>query len=97
MKKIKKIKKRYIALILVLVIAAGAFLFQKPLSVLAFDLFLSDRVEKKLAEESYVPLENNTTKTPTTVKVEPVAFKSDPFSLMLLGTDQRGKAAPASN
>lgn len=39
MNKLKKIKKRYIALILVLVIAAGAFLFQKPLAVLAFDLF----------------------------------------------------------
>ncbi|WP_339221407.1 LCP family protein [Paenibacillus sp. FSL H8-0332] len=89
MNKIKKIKKRYIALILVLVIAAGAFLFQKPLAVLAFDLFLSDQVEKKLTDASYVPLENNTSKTPTSVKAEPVALKNDPFSLMLLGTDQR--------
>ncbi|ETT64990.1 LCP family protein [Paenibacillus sp. FSL R7-277] len=89
MNKLKKIKKRYIALILVLVIAAGGFLFQKPLAVLAFDLFLSDQVEQKLTDASYVPLENNTSKTPTSVKAEPVALKSDPFSLMLLGTDQR--------
>lgn len=98
MKKIKKMKKRYIALILVLVLAAGAYLFQKPLAVLAFDLFLSDQVESKLAEESYQPLENDTkTSTGTTVKPEPVVFKSDPFSLMLLGTDQRGNETARSD
>uniref|UniRef100_UPI0026804EC0 LCP family protein n=2 Tax=Paenibacillus TaxID=44249 RepID=UPI0026804EC0 len=79
----KKMKKRYIALIALVVILAGGFLFQKQLAVVAFDLFLSDRVEKTLAEESYQPLNDNK------VKPEPVVYKSDPFSLMLLGTDQR--------
>ncbi|MNO39371.1 Transcriptional regulator LytR [compost metagenome] len=87
MKKFKKMKKRYIVLIAALVvIIGGGFLFQKPLAVLAFDLFLSDQVEDKLTQESYQPLVNEGT---TTVKPEPVVYKSDPFSLMLLGTDQR--------
>ncbi|NQX46658.1 LCP family protein [Paenibacillus tritici] len=97
MKKIKKIKKRYIALIIVLVIAAGGFLFQKPLAVLAFDLFLSDQVETKLAQESYQPLDNDNKTTTSTVKAEPVVYKSDPFSLMLLGTDQRGNEVARSD
>ncbi|MDF9839719.1 MULTISPECIES: LCP family protein [unclassified Paenibacillus] len=89
-----KLKKRYIALIALAVIIAGGFLFQKQLAVLAFDLFLSDRVEAKLKEESYVPLVKDST---TTVKPEPVVFKSDPFSLMLLGTDQRGNETARSD
>ncbi|MEK5450581.1 LCP family protein [Paenibacillus sp. FSL R7-0331] len=90
----KKLKKRYIALITLAVILLGGFLFQKPLAVLAFDLFLSDQVEAKLEEESYVPLVKDNT---TAVKPEPVVFKSDPFSLMLLGTDQRGNETARSD
>ncbi|CAH1220957.1 Polyisoprenyl-teichoic acid--peptidoglycan teichoic acid transferase TagU [Paenibacillus auburnensis] len=89
-----KFKKRYIALIAVVVILAGGFLFQKPLSVLAFDLFLADRVESKLAEESYEPLVKDST---STVQAEPVVYKSDPFSLMLLGTDQRANETARSD
>jgi LCP family protein required for cell wall assembly len=89
-----KFKKRYIALIAFVVILAGGFLFQKQLAVLAFDLFLADRVESKLAEESYEPLVKDST---TTVKPEPVVYKSDPFSLMLLGTDQRGNETARSD
>ncbi|KUP20838.1 transcriptional regulator [Paenibacillus sp. DMB5] len=87
-------KKRYIALIAVAVIILGGFLFQKQLAVLAFDLFLSDRVEAKLEKESYVPLVKD---SQTAVKPEPVVFKSDPFSLMLLGTDQRGNETARSD
>lgn len=90
----KKLKKRYIALIAVAVIILGGFLFQKQLAVLAFDLFLSDRVEAKLEKESYVPLGKD---SQTAVKPEPVVFKSDPFSLMLLGTDQRGNETARSD
>ncbi|WP_249901392.1 LCP family protein [Paenibacillus sp. PK3_47] len=93
MKKKKKMKKRYIALIALVVILAGGFIFQKPLAVLAFDLFLSDQVESKLAEESYQPL----VREDNTVKPEPVVYKSDPFSLMLLGTDQRGNETARSD
>lgn len=90
----KKLKKRYIALIALAVIILGGFLFQKQLAVLAFDLFLSDRVEAKLEKESYVPLGKD---SQTAVKPEPVVFKSDPFSLMLLGTDQRGNETARSD
>lgn len=90
----KKLKKRYIALIALAVIIMGGFLFQKQLAVLAFDLFLSDRVEAKLEKESYVPLVKD---SQTAVKPEPVVFKSDPFSLMLLGTDQRGNETARSD
>jgi LCP family protein required for cell wall assembly len=89
-----KFKKRYIALIALVVILAGGFLFQKQLAVLAFDLFLADKVESKLAAESYEPLVKDST---TTVKPEPVVYKSDPFSLMLLGTDQRGNETARSD
>ncbi|AIQ15221.1 LCP family protein [Paenibacillus durus] len=82
-----KWKKRYIALIVLLVIiAGGGYLFRKPLTVLAFDLFLSDRVESTLAQKSYQPL---TTNEDNSVKPEPISYKSEPFSVMLLGTDQR--------
>lgn len=80
----KKFKKRYIALIALVIVIAGGFLFKQQLTVLAFDLFLSDQVEKKLEEKSYQPLKDD-----NKVKPEPVVYKSDPFSLILLGTDQR--------
>lgn len=88
----KKLKKRYIALIVVLIIAFGGFLFRKPLTILAFDLFLSDRVERTLQDQSYVPLVKD-----NTVKAEPIAYKNDPFSLMLLGTDARGNEVARSD
>lgn len=90
--KMKKIKKRYIALIVLVVIIAGGFLFRNSLAVLAFDLFLSDRVETKLKEESYQPLKDD-----NKVKPEPVVYKSDPFSIMLLGTDQRDNETARSD
>jgi LCP family protein required for cell wall assembly len=89
----KKFKKKYIiAVIVLLVIVAGGFLFRKPLAVLAFDLFLSDQMETKLAEKSYQPLVSDNKPKP-----EPIVYKSDPFSLMLLGTDQRGNETARSD
>ncbi|MFC3747252.1 LCP family protein [Paenibacillus sp. GCM10012306] len=88
----KKLKKRYIALIVLVVLVTGGFLFRKPLMVLAFDLFLSDQVESKLVEKSYQPLVNDDKPKP-----EPIVYKNDPFSLMLLGTDQRGNETARSD
>lgn len=88
----KKFKKRYIALIALVVIIAGGFLFKQQLAVVAFDLFLSDQVESKLEEKSYQPLKDD-----NKVKPEPVVYKSDPFSLMLLGSDQRDDEAARSD
>ncbi|WP_410512906.1 LCP family protein [Paenibacillus sp. BR2-3] len=89
----KKSKKRYIALIILLIIAGGGFLFRKPLTVLAFDLFLSDQVEQALAAKSYQPLANEK----ETVQPESIVYKNDPFSVMLLGTDQRENEAARSD
>ncbi|OBZ08302.1 transcriptional regulator [Bacillus sp. FJAT-27264] len=88
----KKLKKRYIALIVLVILVTGGFLFRKPLMVVAFDLFLSDQVEKKLGEKSYQPLVNDDKPKP-----EPIVYKNDPFSLMLLGTDQRGNETARSD
>ncbi|MFE4712388.1 LCP family protein [Paenibacillus sp. NPDC056722] len=88
----KKLKKRYIALIVLLILVTGGFMFRKPLMVLAFDLFLSDQVESKLVEKSYQPLVNDDKPKP-----EPIVYKNDPFSLMLLGTDQRGNETARSD
>ncbi|MFF2017758.1 LCP family protein [Paenibacillus sp. NPDC058177] len=88
----KKLKKRYIALIVLVILVTGGFLFRKPLMVLAFDLFLSDQVESKLVEKSYQPLVNDDKPKP-----EPIVYKNDPFSLMLLGTDQRGNETARSD
>lgn len=87
MKKLKMKKRYLIPLIILVLILAGGFLFRKPLTVLAFDLFLADQVEDKLQQESYQPLEND--RVTDQVKPEPVVYESDPFSVMLLGTDQR--------
>lgn len=82
----KKRTKSYtiVAIVLVLILA-GAFTFRKSLAVLAFDIFLSDQVENTLQEKSYKPLKEDV----TTPKAEPIALHSKPFSVLLLGTDQR--------
>ncbi|AOZ92879.1 LCP family protein [Paenibacillus crassostreae] len=75
-----------VAIVLVLILAGG-YIFRKSLAVLAFDIFLADQVENTLQEKSYKPLEEDiATRTP---KAEPIAVQSKPFSILLLGTDQR--------
>ncbi|CAH0121330.1 MULTISPECIES: LCP family protein [unclassified Paenibacillus] len=76
-----KNKKLYIILLVVVLLGAGGYLFRKELAVLAFDIFLSNQVEKKL-ENSFQPIEGQENE-----KKEP---KIGPFSTLLLGTDARG-------
>ncbi|GIO85502.1 transcriptional regulator [Paenibacillus faecis] len=83
-------QKWLIALAVVVVLGAGAYLFRKPLAVMAFDLFLSGQVEEKL-ERSYAPLEGETPKP--VVKEQ----KMEPFSALLLGVDQRGNEPARSD
>lgn len=69
---------------LVVVIVVG-FFYRGALASLGFDWFLQGHVEKKL-EQTYKPIEGR----------EPVAVstsnkKQDPFAVLLLGIDQRGK------
>ncbi|WP_314590186.1 LCP family protein [Paenibacillus terrigena] len=88
MKKLN-IKKRYIAMSLVVIVLVGGFVFRKQLMLLGFDLFLSGQVEKKL-EGSYEPIEGK----PNENKITPAG---DPFSTLLLGIDQRGKEVGRSD
>lgn len=51
----KSLKKKqftalYISCIVLLLIAAGGYLFRKPLTLVAFDLFVSPTLEKKAGE-----------------------------------------------
>ncbi|MGG3312244.1 LCP family protein [Paenibacillus lautus] len=76
-----KRKSIYITLALVILLGSTAFLFRTQLAVVAFDLFMAKDVEESL-QKSYKPLQSD--KTP-----EPVVLQSEPFSVMLLGSDQR--------
>jgi LCP family protein required for cell wall assembly len=87
-----KPKKIYIILPIVALVLLSGFLFRKQLAVLAFDVFFSGHVEKKL-EGSYEPVEG-AQPTPETVIKGPDA---KPFSILLLGVDQRGKEVGRSD
>ncbi|MDU5946814.1 MAG: LCP family protein, partial [Paenibacillus macerans] len=75
----------------VLIIGAGAYVFRKPLAIMAFDLFLSGQVEKQL-QESYAPLGGET--EPQQVAQEQGL---EPFTMLLLGVDQRDKEPARSD
>ncbi|OAB47477.1 LCP family protein [Paenibacillus antarcticus] len=89
----KKTKKMVIAAVVLVLIASGAFTFRKPIAMLAFDIFLSDQVEDALQEKSYKPLEGDVTNP----KAETIAVQTKPFSVLLLGTDQRGNEPARSD
>ncbi|PAD74083.1 LCP family protein [Paenibacillus campinasensis] len=76
-----KRKTIYITLAVLLVAGATAWMFRTQLAVMAFDLFMAEEVENSL-QRSYKPLEGS--QAP-----DPVMLQSKPFSVMLLGSDQR--------
>lgn len=76
-----KRKILYITLAAVVLIGGLGYLFRAQLAVMAFDLFMSEKVESSL-QKTYKPLHSD--QTP-----EPVVLQSEPFSIMLLGSDQR--------
>lgn len=71
----------------ILIVTAG-FIFRKPLSVWAFDHLLAGKVEKSF-EQAYQPLEGNRPKLEM--------GDQSPFSLLLLGIDQRDKEVGRSD
>lgn len=80
-KKKKNIGRRLgITLLVLILIGIGGYIYRKQIAVAAFDLFLSDHVEKKL-QKSYAPLEGETPKK--------VVYQTEPFTALLLGVDQR--------
>ncbi|MFS0725150.1 LCP family protein [Paenibacillus sp. 1P07SE] len=72
---------------LVLLISTMAYLNRTTLAMWGFDLLLSDDIEKSL-EQSHKPLEGC---EPKPQPVEEAVKPRDPFSLLLLGVDQRGE------
>jgi LCP family protein required for cell wall assembly len=80
-------KKKIGLYLLVFLIFAGisSFVFRKELLMFGFDHVVAPTVENTL-KNSYVPLKNNNDET---VDVSTKLDKSPPFSLLLLGTDQR--------
>lgn len=76
-----KRKTIYITLAVLLVAGATAWMFRTQLAVMAFDLFMAEEVENSL-QRSYKSLEGS--QAP-----DPVMLQSKPFSVMLLGSDQR--------
>lgn len=89
-KKKNRGKQAIIALVILLIAGAGAYIFRKPLAVMAFDLFLSGKVEQTL-ERSYSPLAGEEAKP---VEQEQ---QTEPFSALLLGVDQRSNEAARSD
>ncbi|WP_274104346.1 LCP family glycopolymer transferase, partial [Bradyrhizobium sp. WBAH30] len=82
-KKKKRFTALYISCIVLFLIAAGGYVFRKQLTLVAFDWFVSPTLESKL-EKSFQPRQSEGQKQP-----EPVAYRKEPFSVLLLGTDQR--------
>ncbi|WP_433748817.1 LCP family protein [Paenibacillus amylolyticus] len=76
----KKLKKPLIITLSVLLVLGGlGFIYQKQLVVFAFNMFASGTVKEAL-DDSYKPAGD---------KDAPVVEHTDPFSLLLLGIDQR--------
>lgn len=79
-----KRKKIIVSVLVIVVFLLGiGFAFRKSLAVVAFDLFLSDRIEHTLQEKSYRPIEGEEAS-------DPVQYDRNPFSVLLIGSDQRG-------
>ncbi|WP_018750416.1 LCP family protein [Paenibacillus sanguinis] len=88
----QSVKKWGIIVAVLLVVGTSAYLFRKPLAVMAFDLFLSGKVEQTL-EKSYSPIEGEETKPVQEEKQQ----KLEPFAALLLGIDQRDSEAARSD
>ncbi|WP_139990865.1 LCP family protein [Paenibacillus paridis] len=75
----------YLSSSVVLILVVALFLNRSALAMLGFDWFLQGHVEKKL-EQTYKPIDGR-----EPVPVSTIDKKQDPFSVLLLGIDQRGK------
>ncbi|MDF2835916.1 MAG: transcriptional regulator [Paenibacillus sp.] len=80
----KKAKRIYAVAIIAIVLLAAAYLNRETLAMAGFDWFVQGSLEKKL-ETTYKPADNR--QQPKPVNVD--RTKKDPFSLLLLGVDQR--------
>ncbi|MHA6481625.1 LCP family protein [Paenibacillus sp. strain BS8-2] len=88
----KKNKRLYAISILAIVLLAAAYLNRETLAMAGFDWFVQGSLEKKL-ETTYKPVDNR--QPPIPVNVD--RTKTEPFSLLLLGVDQRDNEAGRSD
>lgn len=75
----------YLSSSVVLILLAVVFFNRTALTMLGFDWFLQGHVEKQL-EQTYKPIVGR-----EPVPVSTIDKEQDPFSVLLLGVDQRGK------
>lgn len=89
-KKTKKNKGKIWLIVLgvLFVLGIGGFIFRKELMVLAFDTFLADTVKNTL-DGSYVPIDQPPGKGGDESLLNVADLAKEPFSVLLLGTDQR--------
>ncbi|MBD2848001.1 LCP family protein [Paenibacillus sp. IB182496] len=82
---LRKYKWLFAAIALVLIAGTVGYYNRMQLAIWGFDTFLSSNVEKEL-EKSYQPLEGREPVVVTHAETKQI----EPFSLLLLGLDQRG-------
>ncbi|MFI2859283.1 LCP family protein [Paenibacillus sp. JSM ZJ436] len=87
-RKTNKMKWIYLSLLILIMMAGVGYLFRKELSIFAFNSLLKEDLKTSL-DKSYkaVGYEDSDNQS----------FKNEPFSLLLLGIDQRGKEASRSD
>lgn len=81
----KKYKKAYIISAVAVVLLAAAYMNRSALAMVGFDWFVQGAVEDKMIE-TYKPVERQQKPVPV-VETKPVGER--PFSVLLLGVDQR--------
>ncbi|MEK3884272.1 LCP family protein [Paenibacillus sp. PL2-23] len=81
----KKIKKSYIFGMIALVLLTAAYMNRQTLAMAGFDWFLQGEVEDRLAD-TYKPVDRDVKTVPVPVSA---ALEEDPFSVLLIGVDQR--------
>lgn len=86
-----KVRTLVIVSAVIVLCGIGGYVFRKPLALWMFDLFYSKSVAKQL-ENTYQPIEGREEEAPTEKpKIQ------EPFSVLLLGIDQRGKEVGRSD
>jgi len=76
-----------IALAVLAILVLGGFIFRKELTVLAFDTFLAGTIKESL-DNSYAPIDQPP-KGGGDQEMTVAELTKEPFSVLLLGTDQR--------
>ncbi|RIX47088.1 LytR family transcriptional regulator [Paenibacillus nanensis] len=82
----KKYKRAYIISAVAVVVLAAAFMNRSALAMLGFDWFVQGAVADRI-KDTYKPVDRQ----PKPVPVSEEKNEEEPFSVLLLGVDQRGK------